>query len=294
MHVAEPVNLFIRLKEALWSASFEVFGDPAVLILCGLGFGVLLLWLNHYDGIYALERAPIRRNRINPVIPLVFLLLWLLLMAASVQLTELLFEEADSFAAEMTSYILNAASETLLILMMLVVAYFLFARGLRGLGLRISAIGRDAKWSLAYLLAIYPLIFVGLWLILLAGRFVKGPDFTIERHESIELLTSTDSVQMRLFVAVFAVVIVPVFEELLFRGYMQTVLTTRTRNPWLAIGLTSLFFSVLHPWQHQVGLFFLSCGLGYAYERSGSLFRPILMHAFFNGLSVAINLSQSI
>jgi membrane protease YdiL (CAAX protease family) len=34
----------------------------------------------------------------------------------------------------------------------------------------------------------------------------------------------------------------------------------------------------------------LSCGLGYAYERSGSLLRPILMHIFFNSFSVVMTL----
>jgi membrane protease YdiL (CAAX protease family) len=57
--------------------------------------------------------------------------------------------------------------------------------------------------------------------------------------------------------------------------------------------LTSLFFAILHPPTHIPALFFLSCGLGYAYERSGSLFRPILMHVFFNGFSVAVTVLQS-
>jgi membrane protease YdiL (CAAX protease family) len=34
----------------------------------------------------------------------------------------------------------------------------------------------------------------------------------------------------------------------------------------------------------------LSIGLGYAYERSGSLLRPILMHVFFNGFNIAMSL----
>lgn len=289
---AEPVNILIRLKEALWSASAEVFGDGAVLILSGLGIGILLLWLSRYDGLN-LERVPVRRNRMNAAIPLVFLLAWLLLMVALAGFMDFLFDKADSPAAERTSYSLNAGIEILLILAMLVVAHFQFARGLRGLGLRFSDFGRDSRWSLVYLLAIYPLIFIGLWCILFGGRLLQGPDFTIQQHETIEVLTTTDSTLTRLFVAVFAIVIVPFFEELLFRGFLQTAISTRTRNVWLAIGLTSLFFAILHPWQHRVGLFFLSCGLGYAYERSGSLFRPVLMHAFFNCLSVLVNVSQA-
>jgi membrane protease YdiL (CAAX protease family) len=31
--------------------------------------------------------------------------------------------------------------------------------------------------------------------------------------------------------------------------------------------------------------------LGYAYEKSGSLFRPIFMHVFFNGMTMAFQLA---
>jgi membrane protease YdiL (CAAX protease family) len=61
-------------------------------------------------------------------------------------------------------------------------------------------------------------------------------------------------------------------------------------SPWVAIVFTSVFFAILHPPTHIPALFMLSCGLGYAYERSGSLLRPILMHIFFNSFSVVMTL----
>jgi membrane protease YdiL (CAAX protease family) len=36
----------------------------------------------------------------------------------------------------------------------------------------------------------------------------------------------------------------------------------------------------------------LALGLGYAYEKSGSLWRPIFMHALFNGITIATVLTQ--
>ncbi|MFZ9024246.1 MAG: type II CAAX prenyl endopeptidase Rce1 family protein [Anaerohalosphaeraceae bacterium] len=51
-----------------------------------------------------------------------------------------------------------------------------------------------------------------------------------------------------------------------------------------------MFFAILHTPTHIPALFILSVGLGYAYERSGSLLRPILMHIFFNGLSITMTL----
>jgi membrane protease YdiL (CAAX protease family) len=44
--------------------------------------------------------------------------------------------------------------------------------------------------------------------------------------------------------------------------------------------------------EHWPALFVLAMGLGYAYEKSGSLFRPIIMHAIFNGIMIAATLLQ--
>jgi membrane protease YdiL (CAAX protease family) len=82
---------------------------------------------------------------------------------------------------------------------------------------------------------------------------------------------------------------VPTFEELVFRGFFQTSLRPFAGSPWPAIFFTSLFFAILHPPTHIPALFMLSLGLGYAYEKSGSLLRPILMHIMFNGFNIIVS-----
>jgi membrane protease YdiL (CAAX protease family) len=51
---------------------------------------------------------------------------------------------------------------------------------------------------------------------------------------------------------------------------------------WLAVILTSIVFAVIHPLWTAPLIFLLSVCLGYAYERTGSLWVPIVMHAMFN------------
>jgi membrane protease YdiL (CAAX protease family) len=121
------------------------------------------------------------------------------------------------------------------------------------------------------------------------GRLFIGTDFSLEVHQTLDTLTDA-SVGLRTFVVIFAALIVPIFEELLFRGFFQTSLRSLSDSPWVAIVFTSIFFAILHPPSHIPALFMLSVGLGYAYERSGSLLRPILMHILFNGLSVTMTL----
>lgn len=86
---------------------------------------------------------------------------------------------------------------------------------------------------------------------------------------------------------------VPVIEELLFRGFLQTWLKGKL-NRSKAIFLTSICFAFMHFSTSQSyaninllsALFVLSCFLGFLYERQRSLWAPIGLHACFNAISI--------
>ena len=96
-----------------------------------------------------------------------------------------------------------------------------------------------------------------------------------------------DQLWVRVLVIGLVVCVVPVFEEMLFRGLMQSSLRAWLPGVWPAILITSALFAMVHSLTHTLGIFALSCAMGYAYERSGSLFRPMVMHVLFNAVSVA-------
>ena len=61
--------------------------------------------------------------------------------------------------------------------------------------------------------------------------------------------------------------------------------------PFLAANvLVSLTFAALHApvWPTPIPIFFLSLGLGFLYQRTGSLLGPIALHMTFNGVSTAL------
>lgn len=88
-----------------------------------------------------------------------------------------------------------------------------------------------------------------------------------------------------------ACVLAPLFEELLFRGHIQTLLKRLLRSTWAAILLTSAIFTLVHPvWSWPI-IFTLALCLGYAYERTGNLWVSITIHALFNSVSTALFLS---
>lgn len=93
-------------------------------------------------------------------------------------------------------------------------------------------------------------------------------------------------------------VLVPIAEEIAFRGLLQGALTTslaRVANPmreasmrWLGIVITSVIFALIHPMFSWPAIFALALMLGYAYERSGSIWTPIVVHAAFNTFNLGI------
>jgi membrane protease YdiL (CAAX protease family) len=99
-----------------------------------------------------------------------------------------------------------------------------------------------------------------------------------------------------------ACLIAPLWEEIVFRGHIQTLLKRmlewlapqlglRPHRPLangLAILMTSALFMLMHQgWEWPV-IFVLAVCLGYAYERTGNLWVSITLHAAFNTVSTVL------
>lgn len=89
-----------------------------------------------------------------------------------------------------------------------------------------------------------------------------------------------------------AVVLAPLFEELLCRGVVLESLRARygVITAWLG---SSLFFAIIHLQPAMVlNAFILALWLGYLCLRSRSLWAPMLLHAFNNGLALLMMWSK--
>ncbi|WP_262152074.1 CPBP family intramembrane glutamic endopeptidase [Chryseobacterium foetidum] len=82
---------------------------------------------------------------------------------------------------------------------------------------------------------------------------------------------------------IMAVIMAPIFEEIIFRGIIQKGLINNGVEPWKAIVVASLLFGLIHgnPWQF-VGATLLGCVLGLVYYKTKSLLLPMLLHGFNN------------
>lgn len=116
-------------------------------------------------------------------------------------------------------------------------------------------------------------------------------------HEALIPIRDEPWDPLKIGLILTAVLLAPVVEELLFRGLLQTSLQQSglVRNRWGAIVITAVLFAAVHAGIAQLmalpALFVLALGLGYAYERSGSLFSSMLIHGTFNAVQIAIAIS---
>ena len=86
--------------------------------------------------------------------------------------------------------------------------------------------------------------------------------------------------------AVLAVVMAPLFEELFFRGFLFRGLARSWGWPLAAVLSAAVFGAVHQQVTVFIPLFALGFVLAWVYERTGSIWTPIALHAVFNGISV--------
>ena len=172
----------------------------------------------------------------------------------------------------------------------LLVAKNYFESSLKGFGLDIKTLGNDIRLGLVNYISILPVVILITILTAFIGNIIVGSDFKMPNHSLINLIDSDIPTWLTIFSIFLAVVAAPIVEEFLFRGILQNYMFSLTQKPWLSILVTSLLFAMVHGFTlkyHWPALFALSCCMGYAYIKSGSLFRSMIIHATFNAVSVA-------
>lgn len=176
-----------------------------------------------------------------------------------------------------------------------------------GLGMR----ARDLLIAPAALAIALPLVLmttlvgrlVAAWL---ASRDGSPPPDNLAHEALRELFASGAAHSVWWWVSVGTIALAaPAFEEFVYRGFLQTsvVRVTRALLParsdrarlgpvWLGIAATSTLFALAHlgaaPWYALPGLFLFGVSLGVAYERTGRLIVPVLMHAGFNAINLYV------
>jgi membrane protease YdiL (CAAX protease family) len=162
----------------------------------------------------------------------------------------------------------------------------LIARGLSLpilFGLRRVGPMRAVRLAVGLILLLLPLFML---VTSLAYQFLDGQAESQELVKIYQHASKTGKSEILWQVMIAAVVIAPITEEILFRGYFYAVLKRVAGPVPAALGISMLFGAVHNNALGFPGLTLLALGLTLAYEWSGSLLVSIFMHASFNATSL--------
>lgn len=138
--------------------------------------------------------------------------------------------------------------------------------------------------SLKWLLIAMPLIFSVnlLWQGLLSTLKLLGIEIDLSQQDAITAFRESKCMFNTLALAINAVCLAPILEEIIFRMGIYGFLKAKIK-PWAAMALSSLIFGAMHG---NIAAFLPLCFLGWMlaqlYEHTGCIWSSISLHAAFN------------
>ena len=190
-------------------------------------------------------------------------------------------DEPESFHALLQGLFFHVAS---LVVLALVLRSQAWTWG-RAFGMQTQNLVRRLGIGMAFYAGILPVFFFAAVLSRLVMLIIGYP---VTIQDVVLIFMEPQSVWMLLALLVLAMIAAPAAEEILFRGILLPLLMKRL-GAGPAVVLSSALFALIH--FHVPSffpLFVLATGLALAYIYTGSLWAPIVMHALFNGMNLAI------
>lgn len=253
-----------------------------MLVLATVALALVL-----FSGWHRLHRVPQRPNAFSPPVALFVLGMIYLLAPIGLSIAMSVFRirapESDAAAPLALDDTWKLQCGAMAARLLGVAAYFAMLRAAPPL-----LHDRRAKPMAAIALGVAGLLLT--WPMVVASVEVvrwmmNAPDDPIA-HDTLRQLVSQPLTGWGWAMIVGVTVVGPLTEEVMYRGLLQDGLRRAGATPWVAITLASTIFALAHvnvvPPHGLVGLFVLALGFGWSFERAGSLWAPLTMHALFN------------
>ena len=161
-------------------------------------------------------------------------------------------------------------------------------------GSRFRAGIRDAAFGLVAFAAAAPVLLLVADIAVLVRTVVVGEPPDAIAHSTLETIVSSPGDWRVWIIIAGAVVGAPVFEEMVFRGLLQTGIVRAVRSRWLAIVVTASIFAFSHrmgtvpvPWHALAPIFMVGFVCGFVAEKRGVL-AAMVMHGSFNASQVVL------
>ena len=153
------------------------------------------------------------------------------------------------------------------------------------LGFRKPTLLRSLLLSLGMVIYVLP---VALELQQVSLAMMEKIHWAPQNEAAVELMTEAGSIASKVYLAIFALVLVPVAEEFIFRGVLFPFIKQLgfPKTAWIGV---NLFFALIHADAGIfISLFFLALALTWLYEITDSLVAPIFAHALFNAANLVV------
>lgn len=159
-------------------------------------------------------------------------------------------------------------------------------RRLRGLGLVLPQPATTLLGAPLLLVLVFPLLMTSG---VVGAAVYNAYGQVIPTDSNAEVLAKA-SIQLYIAVALFLVVLIPLGEELVFRGVLLGSLLEGLDEAW-AVAIQAAIFAAVHPLRAYPQTFVVGLLAGWLRVRSGSLLPPIAFHAALNGLNAILALT---
>lgn len=202
-------------------------------------------------------------------------------------------------AARAEDWIVNSATANFLYVFLteaLTVAVLFWFTSYKHIAFRVAtALGKPRWRDIAEAISGFILYFALFFAVMLVVQFIPAVD--LDQEQALGFTRGIGGAELAMaFVSL--VILPPLVEEIIFRGFFYGTLRANKVRKWLAIGITSFLFGSLHLfgaaeggllWIAFVDTFILSVVLCHYRERTGTIWASIGIHALKNGF-VFLNL----
>ena len=140
---------------------------------------------------------------------------------------------------------------------------------------------------------IKPIILFSMGLIILSDEidriiqlFFPTPEYVLD----LNYLLKPDSFLGAILLFIAVVILAPLGEEIVFRGFLQQILEKHWKDTTRAILFTSLIFSLIHMNPYWfVQIYFLGVILGFLAWKTKSIIPPLILHGLNNSMALLLS-----
>ena len=116
--------------------------------------------------------------------------------------------------------------------------------------------------------------------------FVPTPEYVLD----LNYLLKPDSFLGATLLFIAVVILAPLGEEIVFRGFLQQILEKHWKDITQAILFTSLIFSLIHMNPYWfVQIYFLGVILGFLAWKTKSIIAPLILHSLNNSMALLLS-----